>query len=525
MVCTTNPLLDRHEYSREVFRHVITLAQLSSRLQYPLEPVTAKSVSRHPVSGVHISELSDPTPYLDGGEFLLTTGIPLAVRGDDLRHYVQRLAQRKVAALGLGIGVGTDNVSAELVTACEEVGLELLVVPRELPFRHISSAYWDLASLTDRSDLISGIDVQTALARASMEPNAVEGVLRILVGGLGGWAAYLPVGLGPAIVWPRRAEKVLPALRDETARLSVLGPNSSATFQLDGSDVVEYPILVGRHVEGHLAVGVGRALSRTHRQVIMTACALLALKLQQNLELATASAVLESSVAKLLIEGHMEAARSIAPDAGILALPDRVRLLTIDGESFLAGTGRELARVVTSLEADEAWADLGNAVVSSRLRYAEYGVTYVILSAEPAHTSPDWELTPAPTKGAGHVSASLSRPVPIHRVVEILDTARQVALNAVPGRLVCGWGSGDTRAAGWVGSLAGYARIDLISTVRSYLKNRGNWEATAGALGLHRNSLRHRISLAEKLIGVSLDDPDVAAVLWIALRGRPDQET
>jgi purine catabolism regulator len=504
---------------------VITLAQLSSRLQFPLVPVTAKSVSRHPVSGVHISELSDPTPYLDGGEFLLTTGMPLAVRGDDLRRYVQRLAQRKVAALGLGVGAGTENVSAELVAACEEAGLELLVVPQELPFRHISSAYWDLATLTDRSDLITGIDVQTALVRASMQPNAVEALLRVLVGGLGGWAAYLPAGSGPAIMWPSRAETVLPALRDETARLNILGPNSSATFQLDGSDVVEYPILVGRDVEGHLAVGVDRALSRTNRQVILTACALLAVKVQQNLELATASAVLESSVAKLLIEGHMEAARSVALDAGILPLPDRVRLLTIGGESFLTVTGRELARLVTSLEADEAWADLGSAVMSSKLRYAEDGVTYVLLSAKPLRSSPDWESTPAPTKSVGPVAASLSRPVPIHKVVEILDTARHVARNAAPGRLVCGWGAGDTRAADWVGLLAGYARIDLISTVRSYLKNRGNWETTAGALGLHRNSLRHRISLAEKLIGVSLDDPDVAAVLWLALRGRPDQET
>jgi purine catabolism regulator len=69
-------------------------------------------------------------------------------------------------------------------------------------------------------------------------------------------------------------------------------------------------------------------------------------------------------------------------------------------------------------------------------------------------------------------------------------------------------------------ALAGYQRADLLGAVAAYLRRRGRWEDTARDLAIHRNSLRHRIAVAQRLLGVSLDDPDTAAHLWLALRRR-----
>ena len=55
------------------------------------------------VRWVHISEIVDPTPWLSGGELLLTTGLQLE-REDAQRQYVARLARHRLAGLGLGIG-------------------------------------------------------------------------------------------------------------------------------------------------------------------------------------------------------------------------------------------------------------------------------------------------------------------------------------------------------------------------------------------------------------------------------------
>ena len=50
-----------------------------------------------PVRWVHISELRDPTPWLSGGELLLTTGLQLDTP-DQQREYVARLAGHGLSA-------------------------------------------------------------------------------------------------------------------------------------------------------------------------------------------------------------------------------------------------------------------------------------------------------------------------------------------------------------------------------------------------------------------------------------------
>jgi purine catabolism regulator len=51
-----------------------------------------------------------------------------------------------------------------------------------------------------------------------------------------------------------------------------------------------------------------------------------------------------------------------------------------------------------------------------------------------------------------------------------------------------------------------------------YLRHRGRWENAARDLGIHRNTLRHRIGVASRVLGADLNDPDVASRLWLALR-------
>src|SRR5439155_26098587 len=72
-----------------------------------------------PVRWVHISELPDPTPWLSGGELLLTTG--MALESEDEQHaYVQRLADHGLAGLGVGTGFRHEQVPPALVKAAQE---------------------------------------------------------------------------------------------------------------------------------------------------------------------------------------------------------------------------------------------------------------------------------------------------------------------------------------------------------------------------------------------------------------------
>src|SRR5690348_5548688 len=86
-----------------------------------------------PVRWVHISEITDPTPWLSGGELLLTTG--LGVVSGDGTGYVERLAAHGLAGVGVGTGVGgVEVVPQEMAEAAERLGFPLFEVPYEVPF-------------------------------------------------------------------------------------------------------------------------------------------------------------------------------------------------------------------------------------------------------------------------------------------------------------------------------------------------------------------------------------------------------
>jgi len=56
---------------------VPTLTELCRALGDDLTPVFAGTLPEREVTGVHISELIDPTAYLEGGELLRTVGMGL----------------------------------------------------------------------------------------------------------------------------------------------------------------------------------------------------------------------------------------------------------------------------------------------------------------------------------------------------------------------------------------------------------------------------------------------------------------
>lgn len=509
---------------------MISLNQLLDRVGDDLRAVTRSGAPSPTVTGVHISELDDPTPYLEGGELLLTTGIP--VRGERrVRAYVERLHHRGIAGLGLGLGVGTDVVPDELRDACDEYGLALFTVPPGTPFMAVSRGYWDLVGRREQAHLTATLRMQTSLAQAATRPEAVESVLRVLSEAVGGWAAWLPINGHPDAVWPSTERGVLPSLRAETRRLNLTGSRSSATFPLHGMDVVVYSVVSdtgsGNRTAGFLAVAAGRVLGRPDRQLMLTGCMLLANIAQQGWQLSRANATVGRIAATLILNSMVDAARLAVEERDDTELPARVRVIALSGVGLASWGSEQLATLVAELigasEIDRIYA----LVAGSALRCECDGMTFVIVPHRARSGSSDEsDLPRTRQRGEGDTSDTKLRGA-IGPTVLLGDVAAgipQLALDAAaarPGNLLDRSGLDDTRTTARVVALRDYPRADLVGTVRSYLRNRGQWESSARELGIHRNSLRHRIQIAERLMGANLDDPDVAATLWLALRRMP----
>jgi len=496
---------------------MVTLEQLCGRLGSELRPAAPGPIGRQQLTGVHISELADPTPYLEGGELLLTTGIPLVGGPAVIRDYVGRLAHKGIAALALGLGAGTDRVDPELVSACDDAALDLLLVPAAVPFLHISRAFWQLVGQREQADLASRLSLQTALARAATRDDPAQAIVTALAQGLGGWAAYLPADGSRETIWPRASADIVPQLRAESARFDLVGTYSTATFPLNGMDVVEHSITIGQRTVGFLAVGAGRGLRKADRQLILTSCMLLSLTAQGAEEVSRVAEALGETIAVLILGSHVDAARVASEHAGRPPLGDFARLLAVRGQAASPVHSRELAVVMASLELPQSTLA---ASLAATLTATVDGIRLVILpeTAAAAGGRGGAVSLGGASLGGAEYAVALGQPLPLAELAAAVGPVAFACRTASLGTVVGVDGSVDARGDTWVDALARHPRGDLRDTVRSYLAHRGQWESAARELGIHRNSLRHRIAVASELIDADLADPDTAAALWIALR-------
>jgi len=98
-----------------------------------LRLVSGQEAAQTHVRWVHSTELEDPTPWLKGGELLLTTGIQLG-GAKAQREFIERLVDHQIAGLGFGTGFAHKRLPAPLVAAARKRNFPLFEVPYELPF-------------------------------------------------------------------------------------------------------------------------------------------------------------------------------------------------------------------------------------------------------------------------------------------------------------------------------------------------------------------------------------------------------
>ncbi len=140
----------------------LTVASLIGELGLSL--LSGEESAQAHVRWVHSTELPDPTPWLKGGEVLLTTGLQLEGPRSQ-REFVERLAEHDIAALGFGTGFTHRRPPAALVTAATKRGFPVFEVPYELPFIAITERVF-AHLLDERYELLQRNMVGDVLAEA-----------------------------------------------------------------------------------------------------------------------------------------------------------------------------------------------------------------------------------------------------------------------------------------------------------------------------------------------------------------------
>ncbi|WGX95053.1 PucR family transcriptional regulator [Nocardioides sp. L-11A] len=475
-----------------------TVASLCSGLGHHLVPAAGFDVPRTEVTAVHISELTEPEAYLSGGELLLTTGLALPVDEAGCAAYVDRVRGAGVSALALGLGPVHQEPPEALVTACRAAGLPLLLVPPATPFLTVTRAYWTAQSRSTEQRLNDVVAAHRALVEAAVAPDPAGSVLGCLARWLPGWAVLLHPDGSVDLTHPPALDAELRGLQEEVARLGVAGIHSSAAFPVGDDVAVVFPLAVGDQVVGYLAAGSARQLDAARRRVVLTAATLLSLDAVRRRQVESARGATRRCVAVLVDLGMVDAARRLAAASGCPSPTGEAAVLVVrgrDSELFVQAVERWCpAALAVAVDRTTAWFLLpddhgtlddlrrrlvdptASVVLSDLVSLAAVGRVRARLQRESAAGEPG--ATIAPRRGT-----------------------RQEVIRAVDGFVAT-------------------AGVDLRAALVAYLRHRGQWEAASTALGLHRNTLRYRVGRAMEELGLDLDDPDVAAEAWLALRDR-----
>jgi PucR family transcriptional regulator, purine catabolism regulatory protein len=517
---------------------VITVAQVLGLHGLGLRPVATGDTSL-PVSWVATSELADPTPYLNGGEIILFTGLRSPSPGPVWGDYAQRLADRGVVALGMGVGGGLtwDRVPDELATAAQGAGLTLFEVPERTPFLRIIQEVADLRAAEERLALETTLTHQRTLTRAATAVDGMAQVLRALTTLLSGAWAALCTADGeieectardiPAVPSDRSLEQIIGRLRGAGLRgsLSESGPRGG---------IVVYPLGVHGDPQSYLVVILPGPVERAQAATITTAVALLSLHAERAAEQRLSRRRIRAGALALLLGGNVRAGDALLAVAGDNPWGGTVRKVRA---VRLRGTPERIREALRRLE-DQAERS-GHRVLTGTPTPSDTGGSEedfsVLLEDTPAVLAALRRIVEQADLRAGIGGrAALDSATTSHG--QALDTLKRTAARQRIGTwddVVAGGVAGllpPEAAQAWAHELLeplssqGPAGQRLLTTLRVFLTHNGNRRQTAEDLGIHRNTLLQQLQLVENSLDRSLDSPQLRADLWIALHLPPEHQ-
>ncbi len=481
------------------------------------------------VRWVHASELEDPTPWLKGGELLLTTGVAVGPTPARQRAYVRRLADAGLAGLGFGLGFSHDRVPKAVITAAEQLGFPVFEVPYPVPFIAITEAVFTRLVAEQYDVLQRAVDAEQLLTRAAMDGEGVQGIASTLARVTGGWALLLDLH-GMSLAATSQAARQRTARVWEELKVSrPEGTGFSVSLVDRGHHVWVQPVGAQGRVEAFLAVGKPEAPAQFDRIVTAHALSLFAIELAKSRAVAEAERRLQGDFFDALAAG---------------ALPPQEALRGLARFGFQ----KDAKVVVLSLEGGGVGGDPGDLAYAAEDLLSRRGTPYLIsrhdegvhvLVAEEHSRDLDELRKRIEERLGAYVRLGAGGPV------EPVETGRGLR-EARYALQVCrleGWGSAGFDDLGTYRLLLSMAEPDALrafsdamlapldaydrehsgelqASLRAFLQHNARWETAAAELFVHRHTLRYRMRKVEELTGRDLGSSFDRMEFWLALRAR-----
>jgi purine catabolism regulator len=536
---------------------VLSLADLLRDLDVRVLAGTANLEA--PVRWVHISELADPTPWLSGGEFLLTTGMGLESAREQ-RAYVHRLADHGLAGLGVGVGFGLRKVPKAMVDAAEERDFPLVEIPYDLPFIAVTEKAFTRLVNEQYAVLQRSIAAQERLQRIVLSERGLDAIASAIAALVGATALVLD---GRGVLTARHAfrreledetvaqiaEEIHARARRGDARgfVPAHGELSSRALALPVPSAAEGGA-GGLPQAWLVAVKDAGGVSEFDRLVLHQGVTAVALELLRRRVADSTERRLAGDVLSEVVAGALDGAdiaRRLAPfgligrvSALVLRPPGRTTAAALESAlsaalrdeaviGLVASTGELTVALLPQFADEELFeladrihrrvgeaigalppAGVGRAVPAERAREtfheARCALDALVFAVEPAVNGNG--------NGTGEHPARELRVATFHDLGSFQLLLSLQETDAL--RLYC------DSLLGPIERGEGHYGGELMRSLEAFIECNGQWEAAARRLYCHRHTLRYRLRRIEELNGRDLASARDRIEFWLALRGR-----
>lgn len=472
---------------------MLTVRDIAALPGLELELTAGAAGADNRVRWVHVSELQDPTPWLEGGELLITTGLGVGQLSRPQREYVRRLAHHGLAGLAFGVGFGWAEPPEALADEADRLDFPLLTVPYEVPFIALTKAVSAHLANAQLARLERALEVHERLAHAVLEGRGTAALLAI-VGDHAGCALALVDEAG-RVVGERHSGRLTAC--EHVLELPVVADGETWSLRAGkpGDELSEYDRLVLHHGQSALAFELSR------RHAVSAAELRLAGDLLEDLE---HDRLDEREIARRIAAFGLDPQRRYAAllaVAGDTPPAEDVRaaaakVLDARGSRYLSASRRDRASFLVAADSEEDGLAIAHELV---------------------------EATPGTRVGVGRPASgtglgrsllearaaldAVAGPVASYQdlgSLELLLSLPAAALEAFVARVL---GPASTNA--W-----------LLESLTALLDSGCRWSEAADRLGVHRHTLRYRMEQLRKQTGRHPDDPAQRMELWLAVKAQ-----
>jgi len=475
---------------------------------------------------VHVSELADPTPWLKGGELLLTTGLGLGRTTAQQRAYVSRLTSAGLAGLGFGLGFSFHKVPKAFVDAAKDAGFPVFEVPYEMPFIAITEAVFTRLVAEQYDVLSRSLDAEHSMTKAVLDGQGLRGIVSTLTRATGGWAVLLDLHGVKVEAVPESAASFVPRLWAELQSPRAEGPRFSLSLVDQGHHIAIQPVSAEGRIEAYLALGKREALNQFDRILSSHALSLLALDQAKTRAVSDAERRLKGDLLDEMVAGNVGPAEARTALERFGFDPSRPLAVAALADST---DPRTLALVC-----DQALARLGMPFLTS----PREDLVLAVVQPEGPGFLPEVRAAVSERTGAGVVAGAGSLGGFDHLLQAVREARYALQVCRTEGRQEAEFADLGTYqlllslqdpealrtfADSVLAPLDRYDDAhagDLVPSLRAFLDRNARWEAAAADLYVHRHTLRYRMRKVEELTGRDLSSARDRMEFFLAPRAR-----